>query len=82
MPVKEEEDLQNLLSGGGDAALSQGLLLRTVKPALPHHCSRESLRQRMKPGSTIVLTCGNPEGMADIRHVAGKHGLAFDMEEW
>jgi hypothetical protein len=49
---------------------------------LPHHVSPESIRQRIQPGNTIIITCGNPEGMADIKHIADVQGIRFDMEEW
>jgi hypothetical protein len=36
----------------------------------------------MQPENTIIITCGNPEGMADIKHIAEVRRIHFDMEEW
>ena len=82
MRSKEEEDLQRERARGADTSRAEALLERLVHPVLPHHISLESIRQRIQPGNTIVITCGNPEGMADIKHVAEAQGLRFDMEEW
>ena len=82
MPRKEEEDLQRLTAEGAESSRAKVLLERAVRPALPHHISRESLRSRMNPGNTIIITCGNPDGMADIKHVAEVQGIHFNMEEW
>jgi ferredoxin-NADP reductase len=82
MPCKEEEDLQRLTAEGADNSRAKVLLERAVRPVLPHHISRESLRGRINSGNTIIITCGNPDGMADIKHVAEVQGIHFDMEEW
>lgn len=82
MPLKEEEDLESLLAQGLDTERAKVLLERTVRPVLPRHISREELRQRMNPQSTVILTCGNPQLMADIEHIAGSEGIHFEMEEW
>jgi ferredoxin-NADP reductase len=82
MPCKEEEDLQRERAGGGDTSHAEALLHRLVNPVLPHHISRESIRGRIQPENTIIITCGNPEGMADIKHIAEVQGIHFDMEEW
>ena len=82
MPSKEEEDLQRERAHGADTSRAQTLLERAVRPVLPHHISLESIRQRIQPGNTIIITCGNPDGMADIKHIADVQGIGFDMEEW
>ena len=82
MPCKEEEDLHRERAGGADTSHAEALLARLVHPVLPHHISRESIRERIQPGNTIIITCGNPEGMADIKHIADAQGIHFDMEEW
>jgi len=82
MPCKEEEDLRRERAGGADTSRAEALLDRVVRPMLPHHVSPESIRQRIQPGNTIIITCGNPEGMADIKHIADVQGIRFDMEEW
>jgi len=82
MPCKEEEDLQRERANGANTSQAEVLLDRVVRPVLPHHLSRESVRERIRPGNTIIITCGNPDGMADIKHIAEAQGLQFDMEEW
>lgn len=82
MPSKEEEDLQREQSAGADTAHAEAMLARLVHPVLPHHIQRECIRERIQSGNTIIITCGNPEVMADIRHIAGSQGIDFDMEEW
>jgi ferredoxin-NADP reductase len=82
MPCKEEEDLQGEIDSGGDTSKAEQSLARLVRPVLPHHISRELVRERIQPGNTIIITCGNPDGMADIKHIAETQGIHFDMEEW
>jgi ferredoxin-NADP reductase len=82
MPIKEEEDFQREEIGGVDSPQRKVLLDKAVRPVLPPHISRASVRERIQPGNTIILTCGNPEGMSDIQHVADVQGIRFDMEEW
>jgi ferredoxin-NADP reductase len=82
MLCKEEEDLQSEMASGADTSHVKASLSRLVRPVLPHHISRESIRERIQPGNTIIITCGNPEGMADIKHIAEGQGIHFDMEEW
>lgn len=82
MPTREEEDVEQNRAGGVDVSQGKALLDRVVRPVLPHHISLEFVRQRIQPGNTIIITCGNPEGMADIKYVADAQGIHFDMEEW
>jgi hypothetical protein len=30
----------------------------------------------------VVLTCGNPAGMADIEWIAEQAGMRFEKEDW
>jgi ferredoxin-NADP reductase len=82
MPCKEEEDLQREAASGTNVSHAEALVRRLVRPVLPHHITRDSIRERIQPGNTIIITCGNPEGMADIKHIAEVQGIHFDMEEW
>jgi ferredoxin-NADP reductase len=82
MPCKEEEDLQRERASGANTSHAEASLGRLVRPVLPHHISSESIRERIRPGNTIIITCGNPKGMADIKHVADLQRIQFDMEEW
>jgi ferredoxin-NADP reductase len=82
MPLKEEEELQAVQARGEDPARARSALERTVAPALPNHVSRSELQKRLEPSRTVILTCGNPPGMADIGHVAKTHQIRFEKEDW
>jgi NAD(P)H-flavin reductase len=82
MPLKEEEDLQQIEANGGDVAKAKAVLEKTVKPALPKHLTRETLRDRMDPTTSVVITCGNPWSMEDIKYAAETTGMRFEKEDW
>jgi ferredoxin-NADP reductase len=82
MPIKEQQDLDELAAKGGDTAKAKAVLDKTVKPALPKKFSRESLRDRFDPSSTVVVTCGNPWSMEDIKYAAETSGMKFEKEDW
>jgi ferredoxin-NADP reductase len=82
MPLKEEEDLQQIVASGGDVAKAKGVLAKTVKPALPKHLTSETLRDRMDPTTSVVITCGNPWSMEDIKYAAETTGMRFEKEDW
>jgi len=69
MPLKEEE--------AGEAALA-----KAVKPTLPRHLSRAGLQARCAPAETVILTCGNPSSMADIKHIADTNRIRYEKEDW
>jgi len=37
---------------------------------------------RPQPSKTVVLTCGNPNVMADIAWIASEAGMRFEKEDW
>jgi ferredoxin-NADP reductase len=82
MPAKEEEDVEALLASGGDSARAQAALARVVAPALPSHISRSDLLKRFGSSRTVLLTCGNPSSMEDIKYVADAHRIPFEKEDW
>jgi ferredoxin-NADP reductase len=82
MPLKEEQALQEAVAKGDDAAKLRAVLERTVRPVLAAHLSRNALQQRMDPPHTVLLSCGNPSGMADIKYVAETNGIRFEKEDW
>ncbi|HSE85567.1 MAG TPA: hypothetical protein VLJ79_05050 [Candidatus Binatia bacterium] len=82
MPLKEEQDLQQMVANGGDVAKAKAVLEKTVKPALPKHLSRAALRDRMDPATSVVITCGNPWSMEDIKYAAETTGMRFEKEDW
>ncbi len=80
MPLKEEEDLRSAGSEGEAAA--RVALERTVRPRLPQGVESERLLERMIPGETVVLNCGNPASMRDVRSIAESNGMRFEKEDW
>ena len=82
LPLREEEELRLAEQSDGDVALARAALARAVKPALPTHVSREALLERLSPAETVILTCGNPSSMSDIRVVAEAVGIHFEKEDW
>lgn len=53
-----------------------------VPPRLPREKPFAMLRERIHPPHTVVLTCGNPSGMADIEWIAAHAGMKFEKEVW
>lgn len=82
MPLKEEEELARLAGEGLDTTQAMASLQSALRPVLPSGVSESRLRERMDPGTTVILTCGNPDGMADIKRIADAQGLRFEMEAW
>jgi ferredoxin-NADP reductase len=84
MPVKEEEELVKATAEGEANKIKRAEenLKRLVKPVLSERYSRKDLFERIKSQKTVILTCGNPQVMEDIRHVADVNKLAFEKEDW
>lgn len=82
MPLKEEEELEGVLAKGGDPTRASAALKKTVAPVLPSHISRGELQKRLDPPRTVILTCGNPPGMADTGYLAQTHHIRFEKEDW
>jgi ferredoxin-NADP reductase len=82
LPMKEEQDLQEALARGGESTRARAALESAVAPALPRYVSREELRLRLDPARTVILTCGNPSLMADIKYIADTSGIHFEKEDW
>ena len=57
----------------------QGLV---VAPVLPRHIAADAVRQRLEPGRTVILTCGNPSLMSDIKYIADSNQIRFEKEDW
>src|SRR3954467_12699891 len=53
-----------------------------IPPAFPRVRPETMLRERIDPRRTVVLTCGNPQGMADIAWIASQTGMRFEKEDW
>lgn len=82
MPLKEEQDLEEVKAKGGDVAKAKAALDKTVKPVLPAHLKRGNLQKRMDPPKTVVITCGNPWSMEDIKYAADSNQMRFEKEDW
>ena len=41
-----------------------------------------SLPARRSAASTVVITCGNPWSMEDIKYAADTSGMKFEKEDW
>jgi hypothetical protein len=65
-----------------DAAKAKAVLEKTVKPVLTAQHSRQELQKRMNPPKTVIITCGNPWSMEDIKFVAEFNQMRFEKEDW
>jgi ferredoxin-NADP reductase len=83
--ARDLEDPQ-LGSGRANNVLRHILELAPKEPIVPPRPPRDkpaaSLRERIQPSRTVVLTCGNPDGMADIAWIAAQAGMRFEKEDW
>jgi ferredoxin-NADP reductase len=82
LPTAEQEALDSALASGGNVDAARAALARSVPPKLPAGVQKEDLLKRLTPGETVVLTCGNPSVMEDIRKVAELKGFRFEKEDW
>jgi ferredoxin-NADP reductase len=82
MPLKEQQDLDEATARGTDTSRLAAALQKVTAPALPGRAPVRELRDRLEPGTTVILTCGNTALMEDIEHVAKARGIGFEMEEW
>jgi hypothetical protein len=55
---------------------------KAVRPMLPRHLSAKSLQDRANPADTVILTCGNPSSMADIKFIAEANKIRYEKEDW
>lgn len=82
LPSKEEERLAEARAQGGDTAEAEAALAKAMPAALPRGITPPSLQARLDPAETVLLTCGNPAGMADIKKAAEARGIKFEKEDW
>jgi len=82
MPLREQEEIDEAAAQGLDVAAARTALHRVARPALPTNTDMARLRQRFDPGRTVILTCGNPTSMADIKRIAEVHGIRYEKEDW
>ena len=69
-------------AAGGDVAAARRALDRAVRPTLPSHASLSVLRERLDPATGVILTCGNPSSMADIKRIAERASIRYEKEDW
>ena len=82
MPLKEEQDIQEAAAKGADTSKAKAALDKTVRPVLPVQWSLKAVQDRMDPAGTVVITCGNPWSMEDIKYAAEARGMKFEKEDW
>jgi ferredoxin-NADP reductase len=82
MPLKEEQDLQDAAASGGDGEALKAALKKTVRPVLPAKFSRQRLLERFDPPTTVLITCGSPGVMDDIKFIANANQIRFEKEDW
>ena len=76
MPIKNEK------SGSKNSDRSAEARRQAVPPVLPQRHSRQELLHRMHAPDTVILTCGNPRVMDDIKCIADEHQIRFEKEDW
>ena len=82
LPTREQEVVDEVRAAGRDAAAAQQAFDKSTKPRLGSGVDGAALKARMPGGRTTVLTCGNSEGMEDIKRICEKARFKFEMEEW
>lgn len=82
MPLREEEELQEAAREGLDVERHRAALDQAVRPALPTSVTQSRLRDRLDAGTSVILTCGNPSSMADIKRIADSRGIRYEKEDW
>jgi ferredoxin-NADP reductase len=81
-PLREEEELAEARAGGVDTGPAASALERATRPRLPASVDPSALRERIAARRTVVLTCGNPDAMDDVRRICERARLPFEREEW
>ena len=83
MPIREEQAMAAVPADEEQRRLrAKESLRRTVRPVLPGHISQKSLTDRMDPATTVILTCGNPNLMEDIKYIAETNKIKIEKEDW
>ena len=80
MPLKEEEDSSD--AEKQIAAADSRSFRRTVRPKLPRNVEHRQLLDRLDPANTVLLCCGNPWSMTDIKLIADRLNMHFEKEDW
>ena len=82
LPSKEEESLAEAQAARAETSEAEAALAKATPAALTPGRTPEDLRARFDPTQTVVLTCGNPALMADIKRATDLRGIPFEKEDW
>lgn len=82
MSLKEEEMLSEATARQGDVQRAKAALDKIARPVFPQRVSRNQLQDRFNPSCTVILSCGNPLSMADIKAIANANQIRFEKEDW
>ncbi len=82
MRLKEEQDLREAATDGRDNTKLKAALDKTVRPVLPAQYPLKGLEARLDPTSTVIVTCGNPWSMEDIKYAAESNHMRYEKEDW
>jgi hypothetical protein len=82
MSLKEEEVLSEAIARQEDVQGAKAALDKTAHSVFPQHASRNQLQDRFNPSYTVILSCGNPSSMADIKAIADANQIRFEKEDW
>ena len=82
LPMAEEQALEEARASGVQTTDLEAATAGAIAPQLPAGMDLAALRRRIQPESTVVLTCGNPKGMQDVRQAAEGRGIRVEREEW
>ena len=74
--------MDEIRAAGRDVAAAQQAFDKSTKPRLGSAVDGAALGARMPGDRTTVLTCGNSEGMEDIKRICERASFRFEMEEW
>ncbi len=55
---------------------------RSAGAAAARLAASRTCAARLDPADAVILTCGNPSSMADIKHVAEQNGIRYEKEDW
>lgn len=77
-----EEDKQTGAKSDVSVVAANLAMERLVHPVLPRHLNADELRQRHEPAKTVLMSCGNPAAMADLRATCERRQIRFEMEQW
>ena len=82
LPSKEEEELVTAEAKRDGVEKARAALGKAVRPALPVGAQLGTLRERMVPADTVLMTCGNASAMSDVQHAAEARSIRFEKEDW